>query len=81
MPSNDLFVKELPAMCLRDSNDAIYFLTETENHLCVCVFIGQITPRQLGLDGDAILIADVIEAVDLIIYLILQLHQTSLFTG
>jgi hypothetical protein len=25
-------------MCLRDSNDAIYFLTETENHLCETTF-------------------------------------------
>jgi hypothetical protein len=33
MPSNGQFVKELPAMYLRDSNDALYFPAETENHL------------------------------------------------
>ena len=38
MPSNGQFVKELPEMYLRDSNDALDFPTETENHLCVLSF-------------------------------------------
>ena len=33
MPSNGQFVKELPEMYLHDSNDALDFPTETENHL------------------------------------------------
>jgi len=38
MPSNGHFVKELPAMCLCNSNDALYFPTEIENHLCYRLF-------------------------------------------
>ena len=39
MPPNGQFVKELPAMCLRDSNDALYLPRKAENHLWLPVFI------------------------------------------